>query len=1307
MSSPIALAQESAMAGTVDAPVGAPGTAEERTSEEPSAPDRPASVPDDNSTEQSDEATPHVEDDPSAEPEGTESDVEPSDPEPFDAEAFSVAPMQVGEGCTYSAEGAAGAYADTLCWLDFSSVQTQDGRSVELTTEYRDRGLFANPRRVSVLDPEGGPFTHTAGNTDRVGGLITGTHYGDRRNLRVEVELRGGYKLDALLDISGRNNPGTTTLPARARHIESSSFPTWEGAFLGNNGFYELPDDSNAEPALYQQTDGGGQATTQVRLHDISLTRNGEQVHDFSIVVADAESTDRNERIAWSTTGQGFEWLPNTPGAVTKQGTMGDACRQQISPSIGGKSTSASCIAGSNQPDGIRSGTPMLHTSPSQGRSFEVTQTMTGNGLQGVSFGLITAQAQVNVEVADRVLDSEGHPVIAEAFEASLHLEDRTETVNTGNQQYASTGQQPLSVGTGGSRVHFSTESAGDYAGSYTPGWVCTKTDAEGTEDIRWPESGSSPTPPPETSTFTLLNAGEFIDCTVTYTPPYLTLEKQVDNGNTDAQNVASDFTLAAVGNTAPNTTLSWTGATAGSQRFPVAVGDYTLTETAPDPEVDGNWQYGYAWSDLTCMQDGGEGLPVETIKEDNGSISEAMVAVDRDQDITCTYTNTALQPHLQIEKTADPLSGELLDPQQEVTYTLTFDNSEGTAGMAVDHVDHLADVLDDADLDEASVEADGLDVEFQDETENPALLITGAVDAGDVSTVEFTVQVKAHDEDFEARQDTSDHLDGYTLNNYLTERLDVNGDPTAAPNECTDSPDGETTTCTEHPISAWTFEKGSFPASGARLNRGGNTHYVLTADKLNEATPLENLTFKDDLTHVFNTAGWAPDASVPGGAKPRGIYFIDANGNTLDADGEQNGTSSDPAEAYGPAAVGEPSLQHGRWILESQQVDVPANAVSAELWFAVEAGQSPVGIPNADEQWQGPNAPQNGWQYVNYGMAQADGNAPAQCGPDTWLGLSPDVYRSPTDADPTDPAIAEACWTRHELNAGHFTIRKDSTGAGIDMPYDPAYGDTDGLWNMVGHEFQIHDDIAGSPSEHPSQYLCRTDYHPDVWDGDFTAHTGDRSLDDWGAETGGSSETLAAIRAHNDQVEDPAEVLPECGLFYAQPEGSGGQTGRYRGENLQPVLDDGQEGTPRDFWLYETKAPTHQISLNGQQQRQVQGVQRLAEPVQFRMWPYQDGTHIEGPAWQGKRQLDIPEGEGYQQRCTPGASVQDRPGVCVNPTGYLMLVQDTVPMRLPLTGGQWTGVLAAVGFVVIVTTLAAGYWKRHRAKKSHVSHDS
>ncbi len=93
-------------------------------------------------------------------------------------------------------------------------------------------------------------------------------------------------------------------------------------AFLGNNGFYAgIP----GEPALYQNTEGG---TTTVSFTKIEvLDSDGNVASNWSLVTGDAESTDDNEGMIWTTcssvTNPGFDangelnWNPNYSACTT------------------------------------------------------------------------------------------------------------------------------------------------------------------------------------------------------------------------------------------------------------------------------------------------------------------------------------------------------------------------------------------------------------------------------------------------------------------------------------------------------------------------------------------------------------------------------------------------------------------------------------------------------------------------------------------------------------------------------------------------------------------------------------------------------------------------------------------------------------------------------------------------------------------------------------------------------------------------------------------------------------------------------
>ena len=84
----------------------------------------------------------------------------------------------------------------------------------------------------------------------------------------------------------------------------------------------------------------------------------------------------------------------------------------------------------------------------------------------------------------------------------------------------------------------------------------------------------------------------------------------------------------------------------------------------------------------------------------------------------------------------------------QEVTYTLTFDNTKGAGAAEVDSVDDLSGVLDDATLDADSLEGQSLTGALEDDQ----LRITGSVPAGEKETFTYTVTVNGFD-------DQGDHL--------------------------------------------------------------------------------------------------------------------------------------------------------------------------------------------------------------------------------------------------------------------------------------------------------------------------------------------------------------------------------------------------------------------------------------------------------------------------------------------------------------------------------------------------------------------
>ena len=787
--------------------------------------------------------------------------------------------------------------------------------------------------------------------------------------------------------------------------------------------------------------------------------------------------------------------------------------------------------------------------------------------------------------------------------------------------------------------------------------------------------------------------------------PPTVTIQKRLPDGRAYP---TDQFELSLRIGHGQVETQTTTGTASGLQEkavgpIPVPIGSSLAFTEKPGNPTTKLENYVTSWE---CKLDnkvlwGEESLGKEFIMPESAAGKE----------VRCTITNALMK----VTKQADIKHGTSVSENQVITYTLTFDNSKGATPATVDYRDYLADVLDDATFYDpktrervaAPVIEASAGVTSRWDAKNEWVTFTGSVRAGSVAKVTIPVQVRANTDSSTARGEAS-ATDGFFLRNKL-----ARGTEPVPPEECSPG------MCVEHPINAWTVKKDSLPANGARLHKGGNVHYKVTAEKANLGTNLSGLVLTDDLTHVLKSAGWAPQAAVPAGAVKRGVYLFNEDNRTIGLDGRPN--TEDPEHLASIRDVAAPqrvnvakpgAAEDLRWIVTSgAPINMPAEAVRAEMWFAVQAAESPAQTPIPDPSiWVGQGkAPSSGWKFANYatGIAKtgtgsgAKDFAPNECVTGKHV---PDTSLAPNAEVPSDLGFPDRCRVQHEISENYFTIRKDAAGAGVQhLADDPSWDpDPTGLWNMVGHEFEVrdHDAATGGPTSYPSVQLCRTDYDPYAgWRGEWVSpeRAADSSL--WAFGTEGAAIQQRITDWNNDHPPvGAAKPVPMCGTIYAIP--SGAQKGRWRSENL----DAG------DYWLVETKAPTAQAAVNATSKapRQVDGVQRLAQPVPFKIWPETDGP-AEGSAMQGRGQLDVGDGSGgYVPRCdpgtqeggtfVPGGTIAERKPACVNPTGYLMLVKDPVPVPLPLTGGNWLPAVIGGGAVVLIAALAGAVWWRRRA---------
>jgi prepilin-type N-terminal cleavage/methylation domain-containing protein len=246
--------------------------------------------------------------------------------------------------CGFATAGT-GTYASNLCFVDFSSWNTQSGPTCTGGGQQMNAGIAGTPYSMS--------FCLNVSSVDSSGNPITG----------------------AIINSSG--------VQIGYDDLEGVGFPTYPGSFLGNGGFYTgVP----AAPALYTYQQG---STATVTITQIQvLDPSGSPATGWDLVTGDAETTDTGESDTWTTTATSgtppvLNLLPNTP---TSQ--IGNACINTYSSGAqyvdltGLGTTSVECAAGVSS---YKTGTVMLEAAAPTG----LTVTLQGTGLQAVFIGLL------------------------------------------------------------------------------------------------------------------------------------------------------------------------------------------------------------------------------------------------------------------------------------------------------------------------------------------------------------------------------------------------------------------------------------------------------------------------------------------------------------------------------------------------------------------------------------------------------------------------------------------------------------------------------------------------------------------------------------------------------------------------------------------------------------------------------------------------------------------------------------------------------------------------------------------------------
>lgn len=199
---------------------------------------------------------------------------------------------------------------------------------------------------------------------------------------KMTVNLGGGLTMSFIAHYSGN------------RTVAASGVPTWDNraahpgeaghhAIFGVEGYSDFP--TGSKPALYQND--GYQNDSKIQLSDITI--NGQDVANlqYSFVMADAESTNENEKMVY-TSSSAITQLGSYPTDDSNYGF----CKPQ--PSDDKRTITCTGKDGDGVPQGIR----LYTTSAPTQVSIEMKNSGPGSR-QGAAFGVIFSQAVAKITV--------------------------------------------------------------------------------------------------------------------------------------------------------------------------------------------------------------------------------------------------------------------------------------------------------------------------------------------------------------------------------------------------------------------------------------------------------------------------------------------------------------------------------------------------------------------------------------------------------------------------------------------------------------------------------------------------------------------------------------------------------------------------------------------------------------------------------------------------------------------------------------------------------------------------------------------
>ena len=432
------------------------------------------------------------------------------------------------------------------------------------------------------------------------------------------IDLLSGYTLTFTLNVTGSA-------------VKAVALPTYSAAFLGHLGYTGV----SGKPALYQTASGTTTATeSNITLKD----PGGNTVTDYSLVGADAESTDTGETIGWT----------SAPGTLMSLEPLGNAC----SGGFTGVGTSTVGCAGSAAVGGAKTGAAILaSTAPTT-----FTQTMHGTGLQAFGFGVLVAGVELTKTVVNGFSGDNFGVSITNSSNTVIGAD------NTSGATSASTGVVGIITNSSTENFTFAETATSGTLGNFDGSWSCTR---NGAADASLPsgDAGASQT--------ISVGAGDLVACTITNTakPVSLTLNKTAgtpDDVNGDG--------LVDAGDTI---TYSFTVTNSGQ----ITIDDVTITDPkvgtvtcpagasalAPGDHVTCTATYTVTAADVTAGSVDNSAT-AGGIVEGTGSTT-----VSSPSSSTSTPT-TAPDPELTLSKTVSPSS--VTAAGQTVTYSFLITNT-------------------------------------------------------------------------------------------------------------------------------------------------------------------------------------------------------------------------------------------------------------------------------------------------------------------------------------------------------------------------------------------------------------------------------------------------------------------------------------------------------------------------------------------------------------------------------------------------------------------------------------------------------